>query len=175
MCFCVLLTGCVDIWEGIEGDERVYEINEVFSGDTGLRYYKITEFYNTEFSFYNIKLKRNNTVELRRYYDDDEQTVSNFGNVYAGYNAQYKDCNVIYGTYKQTGDRLKITFAQYTDYDKMEVSGEVAEAFKRAYVKFNPDEAEIFDKGIVQNDDPITKKLTLLVSDNECKPLNFEV
>lgn len=174
MCFSALLTGCtesyVDIWEGIEGDEREYLMHDLYYG----------------FNYTSIKLKKDNTVELfynevvyssteTEEYEYPTYHVSNLGDEYADYNAEYKGYKVIYGTYKQTGDRLKVTFDSFTTYLRYDVSGEDAEAFKTAYIENNPDEVEIFTKGYVRGSNNMAgKELTLSVNNNECKPLSFK-
>lgn len=159
LCFCSLFTGCVDIWQGVEGDERVYELTEVIS----------------LYPFRYIKVKRDNTVELYIDYVATWLEVSNLGKEYAAYNAQYKHGSKTYGTYKQVGNNLEIVFDD-KEYEFFTVQGDDTEAFKTAYIKNNPYDKEIFDKGKAAYDNEGSAKLVLSVSnsDNKCRPLKLK-
>lgn len=156
LCCFALLTGCVDIWQGVEGDERVYELDA----------------YAFPYEFDHIKVKKDNTVEIYGDVDGDWQEVSFYGDEqYSAYKAEYNYRYVAYGTYKQIGDRLKIKFDYFLI---MEVRGDDAEAYKSAYIKNNPDDAEIFGKGVNRFDGYKSANLVVSAKNNECKALEYK-
>lgn len=159
LCFSALLTGCTDIWEGIVDDERVYEFDA----------------YDFPHGFDHIKVKKDNTVEIYGDVDGDWCEVSFLSfwgdEDYSSYKAEYNYRDIAYGTYKQIGDRLKIKFDYFLI---MEVRGDDAEAFKSAYIKNRPEDAEIFGKGVNRYDDYKSADLVVSVKNNECKALEYK-
>lgn len=153
-------TGQIDIWQGVSGDSQELTLTE-----------KNAVALIRKDGSADLVMLRNDYIPAAQY-----------GEQFAGYDAEMAYLTCYYGTYAIKGDNFILTM-DATTYRRYDLRGADAEAFKQAYIDYqkqeNPGEyadkiIEAFGKGIVTSQDDGTQTMDCTLNGQALKLLTIK-